>query len=107
VVDVNINDPHPELRDQFEALCGTRRDEILSHMAQTDDKYEKLRLIRAETSMALKDALERSDLAALFEAYSDAVYAQEIYELDAVYRQALYDAFGTVKARLFERREKS
>ncbi len=39
--------------------------------------------------MALKEALCGED--ALFEAYSDAIYAQETFELDAVYRQAIHD----------------
>ena len=61
-------------------------------MVKADAEYEALRRARATASMVLKKVLENSETDALFEAYSDAVYAQEGYELNAVYRQAMYDA---------------
>ena len=77
--------------EKLNTLCPTRRDEILAQMIKTDGKYDKLRKKRAETSMALKKAISSAGADALFESYSDAVYAQEFYELDAIYRQALRD----------------
>lgn len=88
-------DRYPKLAEQLELLCKTRRDEILAHMIETDKEYEQLRAKRADASMALKNAFYSTD--ELFEEYSDAVYAQEVYELDAVYRQALYDALNALK----------
>lgn len=92
---MGLLDKYPVLVKQFEVLCRTRPDEILAHMIETDSEYESLRRSRADTSMAVKDALDSSE--ALLEAYSDAVYAQEVYELDAIYRQALYDAIDALK----------
>ena len=89
----NLN-KHPEIAARFETLRSTRRDEILSEMVETDKEYNKLRQNRADASMALKAALEGEGQHALLEAYSDAVYAQEVYELDAVYKQALRDAIN-------------
>lgn len=90
-------DKYSKLEKQFEILCRTRRDEILSHIIETDSEYESLRRNRADASMVLKEVLGRSNADRLFEEYSDAVYAQEVYELDTIYRQALYDALEAVR----------
>ena len=80
-----------EFTKHFDILCQTRRDEILSHMLENDKEYEKLCKERADISMELKALLSDAKTHDLFEKYSDAVYAQEIYELDAIYRQGLQD----------------
>lgn len=93
---MNILNRYPELAKQFETLCKIRRNEILSYMIETDAVYENLCHKRADTSMALRDADDGSDADSLLEAYSDAVYAQEVYELDALYRQGFLDALTTL-----------
>jgi hypothetical protein len=87
---------YPGLQSTFDRLCQTRRDEILAHLTASDSQYDSLRRNRADASMALLGALSDD---ALLEAYSDAVYAQESYELDAVYRLALYDALDALNHR--------
>jgi len=84
---------YPGLKSKLEKLSQTRRDEILNSMLETDSGYKKLTENRVHASMALKNTVagsKESDMS--FEAYSDAVYAQEIYELDAVYMQGFLDA---------------
>lgn len=83
-MNVKIFFKYPELEKQFETLCKTRRNEILSHIVETDNEYENLRCKRADASMALKNALDSTNAGSLLEEYSDAVYEQEIYELDAI-----------------------
>ena len=94
---MDIFDKYPELKKKIEALYELRRNEILSHMVETDDVYNDLCRKRADTSMAVKLALAGIGADALFEEYSDAVYAQEIYELDAIYRRAFYDTVEILK----------
>jgi len=95
---MNPIERHPDINVRFEALCRTRRDVILSHMAETDSEYNNLCRARADISMTLKSLLDGINEGELFEAYSDAVYAQETYEQDSIYRQALYDAFEVLTA---------
>ena len=94
---MDIFTKHPNVKGAFEALCLTRRDEILTQMLKTDSNYDKLIKKRADSSMALKKSISGTNADILFEAYSDAVYAQEIYELDIIYKQALYDALDLLK----------
>ena len=89
-------DKYPEIAKLLEDLCSTRRDEIIAQMIETDSVYKKLCRERAEASSALKNALD-VDEDELFEKYSDTIYAQEIYEIDAIYRQAFCDAVNILK----------
>jgi hypothetical protein len=88
---------YPELKEKFGTLCQSRRNEILAHMMETDSKYDELSQKRADASMVLKEVIDDTEADVLFEAYSDAVYAQEVYELDAVYKQAFCDALNALK----------
>jgi hypothetical protein len=81
---------HPNLREQFDSLGENRRNEILSQLLESDSEYVKLRDERANASSVLRESLSETQ-AELFEKYSDSLYAQDVYELDAVYRQAIYD----------------
>lgn len=96
---MDILNRRPELKDTFETLCRTRRDEILAQMVKTDGAYDQISRARADASMALKRAVGGTDADGLFEGYTDAVYAQEAYELDAVYKQALRDALEVLEER--------
>jgi hypothetical protein len=97
-MDMDTLDRYPGLKEKIEILCRTRRDEILAHMVEADSEYDRLNRERADASMALKNAIDGTDADALFETYSDAVYAQEVYELDAVYKQAtIVDTLETLK----------
>lgn len=87
----NIFEKYPELKDRVELLSQTRRNEILTEMLGADTEYNELCRERADTSMALYNALTAFKLDSLFDKYSDAIFAQECYELDAVYRQAVID----------------
>lgn len=82
---------YPALIKRIDALCQTRRHEILSHMTETDIAYESLFDARATASMELKSAVVDTAADRLFEQYADAVYAQEVYELYAIYRQGIFD----------------
>jgi hypothetical protein len=97
---MEILSKNPELANHFNMLCQTRRDEILSQMMENDEQYEKLCKKRADISMELKMLLSDAETDALFEKYSDAVYEQEIYELDAIYRQGLHDALDYLQKKL-------
>ena len=88
---------YPEMAAEFTQLCQTRRNEILQAMVDTDEDYSRIRRLRTDTSMALRNRLE--DDCDLLENYSDAVYMQESYELDAVYRQGFLDALDTLAKR--------
>lgn len=89
--------PYRDFDERIESLCQTRPGEILSRIVKSDAVYEALRRARASASMALKKVLESPETDALFEAYSDAVYAQEGYELNAVYKHGMYDALDMLK----------
>jgi len=78
--------------NEFEKLCVTRREEIINNLLKSDTTYQKLTHKRAITSQAVMDALNNQGMLILFEAYSDAIYAQEVYELEAVYKEAFHDA---------------
>lgn len=89
---MDIFEKHPELKIQFEKLFQTRRNEILTLMLETDNEYKKLIHKRAEASMMMKNVIIGTETNIVFEKYSDTIYAQEIYELDAIYKQAFLDA---------------
>ena len=89
---MDILEKHPELKKQLDKLLQTRRSEILNDMPETDSDYKKLVQERTQASMALKNMLISFESDKLFEEYSDTIYAQEIYELDAIYKQAFIDA---------------
>ena len=88
---------NPELAKCFKMLCQTRRNEILSQLLENDKAYQKLCRERADISMELKALLPDENSNALFERYSDAICAQEIYELDAIYKQGLHDALDSLQ----------
>jgi hypothetical protein len=98
-IGMDIIDRYPKLKEKLESLCQTRRDEILACLVDTNSEYEKLNRERADASMALKNAIEGTAADELFEEYSDAVYAQEVYELDVVYRQATIDVLKVLENR--------
>jgi len=89
---MDIFDKYPEVKKRFEVQCQTRRNEILTHMLETDNGYKELCRERSNASMTLKNSLIGQEANVLFEKYSDAVYAQEVYELGAIYKQAFMDA---------------
>ena len=78
--------------NEFEKLCVARREEIINNLLKSDTTYQKLTHKRATTSQAVMDALNNQGMLSLFEAYSDAIHAQEVYELEAVYKEAFHDA---------------
>lgn len=87
---------HPELEKEMETLCQTRRDEILSQMVESDSEYNELCRKRADASMALNNVLIENKKEYLLEQYSNAIFAQEVYELEAFYKQALIDTVNTL-----------
>ena len=89
---MDIQNISPKLKNELEKLLLTRRNEILTQMLSTDSAYKALFDRRTQESMALKNMFVDSDIDILFERYSDAIYAQEIYELDAAYKQGFIDA---------------
>jgi len=88
---------YPEIAEIFNQLYKTRRNEILQEMVETDAQYDALRRTRTKTSMLLRSALPNGSK--LLEAYTDAVFAQECYELDALYRQGFLDTMEILKKR--------
>jgi hypothetical protein len=96
-IDMDILDRYPELKEKFETLCQTRRDEILACLVDSDSEYDNLSQKRVDASMALKTAISELEADKLFEVYTDTVYDQEIYEIDAVYKQAWIDALEAMK----------
>ena len=91
---MDVFEKYPELKKQFEILSQTRRDEILDCMLKTDVEYKAIVQSRTQASMSLKNKLADAESSELFEKYSDAVYAQEVYELDVIYKQAFIDAIA-------------
>lgn len=94
---MDVFNRHPELKKLFEENFKTKPYEILTDMLQTDKVYAELCRNRADKSMDLKKLLTDTAADTMFEAYSDAVYAQEVYELDCIYRQAFSDALKILK----------
>ena len=88
---------YPKLANQFEKMCQTRRNEILTVMLETDDKYKKLCSERRERSVSLKEAVVNTEADVLFNQYSDAIYAQDVYELDSIYRHAVNDTLTVLE----------
>ncbi|MCL1878990.1 MAG: hypothetical protein FWF80_09030 [Defluviitaleaceae bacterium] len=83
---------YPFIPEIFEKMSKHRRDEIIAEMLMSDEKYKELTRVRADTSQIVMDTfigLGREDS---FEAYSDAIYAEENYALDALYKEAFLDA---------------
>jgi len=74
-----------------------RKEEIINDLLKSDPTYQALTRRRAETSQAVLDALTAQGKADLFEAYSDAIYAEEVYEQDALYNQSYLDAEEALK----------
>ena len=90
---MNIFDKYPKVKSKFDKLAQTRQDEILSNMLASDDDYIKFVNKRADASMTLKNAISGlKEASILFEQYSDAIYAQETYELAEIYRLSFIDA---------------
>jgi len=99
MIEMNIFNNRPDLKNIFDVLHETRRDEILADMLITDDVYTTLCDGRTEASMLLKNAIAGTPADDLFEKYSDTIYRQEIYELDSVYKQAFFDAVIVLEQR--------
>jgi len=91
---MGISDKYPKISAWFDEIKLTRRNEILTSMLGNDEEYKRLCNERADASMALRQSLETPALELLFEKYSDTIYAQEVYELDALYKQGFNDAVG-------------
>jgi len=94
---MEINDKYSKLEEQLEMLCQIRRYEILENMLKTDDVYKKLCKERTEASVKLKNKLIDPEISELFENYSDAIFAQECYEIDSIYKKAISDALDIMK----------
>jgi len=89
---VEILSKYPSINASFKALCATRRDEIIDKLLQSDTDYHELTRQRAETSQVVLNILSKYGMEGHFEAYSDAVFAEEVYELDVIYKEAFLDA---------------
>jgi len=89
---MDILNKYPELKNKLEFLLQTKRNEILSQLLESNNEYKTLCNERTQASMAVKNMLAGSESDILFEVYSDAIYAQEVYELNSVYRQGFIDA---------------
>ena len=96
---MEILNNHPEIIKQLETLYKTRSGEILSQMLNNDNDYQRLCNEREEASTALKKAVNETEADALFEKYSDTIYAQEIHEHDCIYRQATHDTVNLLSER--------
>lgn len=83
---------NPSIKARFEELYAMRCGEIINELLQTDDEYMALTKNRVATSQAVLKILGEHGMADYFEAYSDAVYAEEVYELDVIYKEAFLDA---------------
>lgn len=83
---------YPSIFEGYELLCTTRCEDIINKMLEGDADYQVLTQRRADTSQIVLDFLNNYNAADKFESYSDAVHAEEIFELGAVYREAFLDA---------------
>ena len=83
---------YPVIENGFKSLCATRYAEIIDELLKSDTDYQMLTQQRAETSQAVLKILSGHGMADHFEAYSDAVYAEEVYELSVIYKEAFLDA---------------
>jgi hypothetical protein len=88
---------YPAIKTSFEDLCDTRREEIINELLMSDTDYQLLTQRRADTSEAVLRILSEQGATDPFESYSDAVYAEEVYELDVIYREAFFDAVETME----------
>lgn len=83
---------YPTINASFESHCEKRRVEIIDELLNFDENYQALTKQREDTSQSVLNFLRDNGMADLFEAYSDALYAEEVYELDIMYREAFLDA---------------
>ena len=95
IADVNCFDEYPKLKQAFEAMRPGRIEEILNHLKNNDPSYSDIIARRAKQSMILRGRL--TDGVSDFEQYTDTVYEQALYELDAVYSAAFHDAVALLK----------
>ena len=87
----------PEIRADFEVMCSTRRDEITNELLKSDDDFQILMQQRADTSQVVLKILTEHGKADYYESYSNAVYAEEVYEFDMIYREAFLDAVEMIE----------
>jgi hypothetical protein len=87
-----VFEKYPFLKEGFDERCEMRREEIIDDLLKSDANYRTLTRQRADTSQVVLKILSERGMADLFEAYSDAVYAEEIYEGEMIYKSAFIDA---------------
>ena len=88
---------YPSIKEYFEKFCATRRNEIINKMIEEDIDYQVLTQRRADTSQNIFNVLNDCGRPEHFEAYSNAIYAEEVYELDYIYREAFLDAVEVIE----------
>ncbi|MCL2202595.1 MAG: hypothetical protein FWB88_01455 [Defluviitaleaceae bacterium] len=97
---------YPDVNAAFEKICNTRREEIINTLLASDADYQALTKHRAETSQVVLEFLRNHDMTHCFEAYSDAVFEEELYELDAIYKEAFLDAVELMEQKQFNSHKK-
>jgi len=83
---------YPSLCANLESMCAARCDEITNELLESDTDFQAITKQRANTSQIVMNALNEHGKGELFEAYSDAIYLGEVYELNAIYKEAFFDA---------------
>ncbi|MCL1878806.1 MAG: hypothetical protein FWF80_08100 [Defluviitaleaceae bacterium] len=94
---------YPFFAEIFEDMCATRRREITEKLPELDAHYKALARQRADTSQVVLKILIEHGMVDHFEAYSDAICEEEIYELDAIYREAFLDALEFIATHQLKR----
>ena len=89
---VKILNKYPAVSKDFEIMRATRCSEITVELLKSDTDFQKLTQQRTSTSQTVLDALIEHGKEGLFESYSDAVYAEEVYESNEIYKEAFIDA---------------
>jgi len=87
-----ILDKYPSIELPFSELRVARRNEILEAHLAFNNEYQQLSQRRANISQVISDVMSKHNDTDTFEAYSNAVYAEDVFELDLIYKEAFLDA---------------
>jgi len=88
---------YPTIKSTFDELYVTRCDEIIDELLEFDENYKLLNQQRADTSQIVLEFMKEHNMAEHFENYSDAMFAEELYVLNAVYKSAFIDAIEEIE----------
>lgn len=96
-MNTNIFNEYPFARERMNQLRESRIHDLLDYLRHHDETYKRMTANRTETSMVVREILEKNNKEDAFEKYSDAIYAIAGHEREQIYEQGFADALLMVK----------